>query len=111
MVGKWHLGHYDEYWPTAHGFDEFFGVAYSSDMRAFDLYHHKTVVQTPADQRELTNATPRRPHSSSPTMRAHLFFCITRKPFHTSRCLFQKVPRACPQRGTMAMLSNTWTGA
>lgn len=54
MVGKWHLGHYDEYWPTAHGFDEFFGVAYSNDMRPFDLYHHKTVVQTPADQRELT---------------------------------------------------------
>ena len=54
MVGKWHLGHYDEHWPTAHGFDEFFGVAYSNDMQPFDLYHHKTVVQTPAEQRELT---------------------------------------------------------
>ena len=54
MVGKWHLGHYDEHWPTVHGFDEFFGVAYSNDMQPFDLYHHKTVVQTPADQRELT---------------------------------------------------------
>ncbi|MEE4539927.1 MAG: sulfatase [Erythrobacter sp.] len=55
MVGKWHLGHRDEYWPTAHGFDEFFGVAYSNDMQPFDLYRHKTVVQSPAEQRELTD--------------------------------------------------------
>lgn len=55
MVGKWHLGHRDEYWPTAHGFDEFLGVAYSNDMQPFDLYHHKTVVQSPAQQRELTD--------------------------------------------------------
>lgn len=54
MVGKWHLGHSDEYWPTAHGFDEFFGVAYSNDMQPFDLYHHKTVVESPADQTALT---------------------------------------------------------
>jgi len=32
MVGKWHLGHSDAYWPTEHGFDTFFGVAYSNDM-------------------------------------------------------------------------------
>jgi arylsulfatase A len=56
MVGKWHLGHFDEYWPTAHGFDEFFGVAYSNDMQPFDLYHHKTVVESPADQKNLTDA-------------------------------------------------------
>lgn len=55
MVGKWHLGHRDDYWPTAHGFDEFFGVAYSNDMQPFDLYRHKTVVQSPAEQRELTD--------------------------------------------------------
>ena len=55
MVGKWHLGHSDEFWPTAHGFDEFFGVAYSNDMQPFDLYHHKTVVESPADQKKLTD--------------------------------------------------------
>lgn len=55
MVGKWHLGHRDEHWPTAHGFDEFLGVAYSNDMKPFDLYHHKTVVQSPAEQSELTD--------------------------------------------------------
>lgn len=55
MIGKWHLGHRDEHWPTAHGFEEFLGVAYSNDMQPFDLYHHKTVVQSPAEQRELTD--------------------------------------------------------
>ena len=54
MVGKWHLGHRDEFWPTAQGFDEFFGVPYSNDMQPFDLYRHKTVVQSPAEQRGLT---------------------------------------------------------
>ncbi len=55
MVGKWHLGHSDEYWPTSHGFDDFFGVAYSNDMQPFDLYDHKTVIETPVDQTALTD--------------------------------------------------------
>ena len=32
-VGKWHLGHMPQYLPTAHGFDEYFGLPYSNDMR------------------------------------------------------------------------------
>ena len=55
MVGKWHLGHSDEYWPTAHGFDDFFGVAYSNDMQPFDLYDQKTVIESPADQTAVTD--------------------------------------------------------
>ena len=55
MVGKWHLGHHDEYWPTNQGFDYFYGVPYSNDMQPFDLYAHKTVVQSPADQKALTD--------------------------------------------------------
>ena len=55
MVGKWHLGHSDEYWPTAHGFEEFFGVAYSNDMQPFDLYQEKTIIESPADQTALTD--------------------------------------------------------
>ena len=55
MVGKWHLGHQDEHWPTEHGFDEFVGVAYSNDMTPFDLYRQKQVVQSPVDQGELTD--------------------------------------------------------
>ncbi|MGD2131198.1 MAG: sulfatase [Maricaulaceae bacterium] len=55
MVGKWHLGHRDAYWPTNQGFEYFYGVAYSNDMQPFDLYRHKTIVQSPADQDALTN--------------------------------------------------------
>ena len=32
-IGKWHLGHLQEYMPTNHGFDEFYGIPYSNDMR------------------------------------------------------------------------------
>jgi arylsulfatase len=32
MAGKWHLGHLPQHLPVRHGFDEFFGLPYSSDM-------------------------------------------------------------------------------
>ena len=32
-IGKWHLGHLEQYMPTNHGFDEFYGIPYSNDMR------------------------------------------------------------------------------
>lgn len=32
MVGKWHLGHKEEYLPTNHGFDYYYGIPYSNDM-------------------------------------------------------------------------------
>lgn len=54
MVGKWHLGHADAFWPTAHGFDAFYGVAYSNDMQPFDLYDGKTIIESPVDQTALT---------------------------------------------------------
>ena len=31
-IGKWHLGHLEEFLPTSHGFDSFFGIPYSNDM-------------------------------------------------------------------------------
>lgn len=55
MIGKWHLGHTDTFWPTNHGFDWFYGVAYSNDMAPFDLYEGKKAVQSPADQTQLTH--------------------------------------------------------
>ncbi len=33
MIGKWHLGHLPQYLPMEHGFDHFFGIPYSNDMR------------------------------------------------------------------------------
>lgn len=31
-IGKWHLGHKEEFLPTKHGFDYYFGIPYSNDM-------------------------------------------------------------------------------
>ncbi len=32
VFGKWHLGHHPKFLPTAHGFDEYYGLPYSNDM-------------------------------------------------------------------------------
>ncbi len=32
-IGKWHLGHLPEHLPPQHGFDEYFGLPFSNDMR------------------------------------------------------------------------------
>lgn len=55
MIGKWHLGHQKQHWPTNHGFEEFYGVAYSNDMEPFDLYRQQQIIETPVDQSQLTN--------------------------------------------------------
>lgn len=31
-IGKWHLGHNEQYLPTSNGFDYYFGIPYSNDM-------------------------------------------------------------------------------
>jgi arylsulfatase A-like enzyme len=43
MVGKWHLGEfsiYPQFNPTRHGFDFFFGVPHSNDMKDFALFRN-----------------------------------------------------------------------
>src|SRR5262245_9826363 len=38
-IGKWHPGHIAPYWPpTTQGFDLFFGLPYSHDMKPLSLY-------------------------------------------------------------------------
>ena len=36
IIGKWHLGHYKQFLPLQHGFDEYYGIPYSNDMWPFD---------------------------------------------------------------------------
>ena len=50
MVGKWHLGSREGYFPTDFGFDNWFGVLYSNDMFPLDLYDNDKVIVE--DQRE-----------------------------------------------------------
>ena len=44
MVGKWHLGSTEGYWPTDFGFDNWFGVLYSNDMYPLHLYENDELV-------------------------------------------------------------------
>ncbi len=68
-VGKWHLGHHQQFLPTRHGFDEFLGLPYSNDMWPFHpeakkgvypkltMFENEKVIDeevTPEDQAQLT---------------------------------------------------------
>jgi arylsulfatase A-like enzyme len=37
-IGKWHLGDHHPFLPTDHGFDSYFGVPYSNDMRPNNVH-------------------------------------------------------------------------
>jgi len=37
LIGKWHLGHREQFFPVRHGFDEYYGILYSNDMRPVQI--------------------------------------------------------------------------
>lgn len=53
-IGKWHLGHKPEYFPVKHGFDEYYGILYSNDMRPVQIIENMDTVEYPVDQRFIT---------------------------------------------------------
>ena len=53
-VGKWHLGHTFQYLPRRQGFDEYYGILYSNDMRPVQLVENEKVVEYPVVQATLT---------------------------------------------------------
>ena len=53
-IGKWHLGHRPEFLPGKQGFDEYYGILYSNDMRPAQIVHNETVAQYPVIQANLT---------------------------------------------------------
>ena len=40
-IGKWHLGHREQYLPTNHGFDYYYGIPYSNDMDKVPGEHYR----------------------------------------------------------------------
>ncbi len=54
LIGKWHLGHKEEYFPVKHGFDEYYGILYSNDMRPVQIIENMDTVEYPVDQAYLT---------------------------------------------------------
>jgi arylsulfatase A len=55
-IGKWHLGSTQPYLPTSKGFDEFFGIPYSTDQGTRPLMRGLDVVQEPANLETLTQS-------------------------------------------------------
>ncbi len=54
LIGKWHLGHKEEFFPVKHGFDEYYGILYSNDMRPIQIIENMDTVEYPVDQSFLT---------------------------------------------------------
>lgn len=54
LIGKWHLGHKEEFFPVKHGFDEYYGILYSNDMRPVQIIENMDTVEYPVDQAYLT---------------------------------------------------------
>jgi arylsulfatase A-like enzyme len=52
IFGKWHLGHYKEFLPLQHGFDEYFGLPYSNDMWPVDYSGHTLTEEDPGKKPE-----------------------------------------------------------
>jgi arylsulfatase len=53
-LGKWHVGHQPDQLPTKRGFDSYYGIPYSNDMKPALVYENETVVETEANQDTLT---------------------------------------------------------
>jgi arylsulfatase A len=53
-IGKWHLGDAPEYLPTNRGFDSFYGVPYSVDMKPLPLIRDREILEADTDRSELT---------------------------------------------------------
>jgi arylsulfatase len=71
-VGKWHLGHKPGYLPTRRGFDSYFGIPYSNDMKPAVVMDNEAVSEPEATQDTLTERYTQRAvkfiddHASNP---------------------------------------------
>jgi arylsulfatase len=59
IVGKWHLGHLHPYLPLQNGFDEYFGIPYSNDMRSLVYMRGNDVERFGVNQDSITHTYTR----------------------------------------------------
>ena len=53
-IGKWHLGEHPQFLPTSHGFDYYYGIPYSNDMKPTVMMRGEEVVEPEVDQATIT---------------------------------------------------------
>jgi arylsulfatase A-like enzyme len=96
MIGKWHLGHAKPEWlPTRRGFDEYFGIPYSNDMRPVELIEGGKRVEYPVVQATLTQRYTARALDFIERNRARSFFlylahAMPHKPLAVSEEFYKK---------------------
>lgn len=95
LIGKWHLGHKPESLPTKRGFDEYFGIPYSNDMRPVQLLDGEQVVEYPLVQATLTKRYTERAVSFIERNRSRPFFlyfaqAMPHKPLAVSETFYRK---------------------
>lgn len=95
LIGKWHLGHKLESLPTKRGFDEYFGIPYSNDMRPVQLLDGEQVVEYPLVQATLTKRYTERALNFLERNRSQPFFlyfaqAMPHKPLAVSEKFYRK---------------------
>jgi arylsulfatase A-like enzyme len=95
MVGKWHLGHKAGWLPTERGFDEYFGIPYSNDMRPVQVLEGTKVVEYPVVQATLTRRYTERATAFIERNRQRPFFlyfaqAMPHKPLAVSEAFYKK---------------------
>ncbi|MEQ1858483.1 MAG: sulfatase [Chthoniobacteraceae bacterium] len=96
MIGKWHLGHAKPEWlPTHRGFDEYFGIPYSNDMRPVQHYEGDKSVEYPVVQANLTKRYTARAVNFIERNKARPFFLylphpMPHKPLAASEDFYKK---------------------
>lgn len=96
MIGKWHLGHKTvEQWPLRRGFDSYFGILYSNDMRPVQLIDGETVAEYPVVQATLTRRYTERALAFLRAQRDRPFFlylahAMPHKPLAASEAFYRQ---------------------
>lgn len=95
MVGKWHLGHKPGSLPTDRGFDEYYGIPYSNDMRPVQVLEGTEAVEYPVVQATLTERYTRRAVDFIRRSRERPFFlyfaqAMPHKPLAASEAYYKK---------------------
>jgi arylsulfatase A-like enzyme len=93
-IGKWHLGHRPRFFPTRHGFDSYYGILYSNDMRPVQLIENESVVEYPVFQATLTQRYTQRALDFIETNRDRPFFlylphAMPHKPLAASEAFYK----------------------